>query len=151
MLRCLGFVGVVISFFMIPTPTEAKLYQPKRAEYQYQYDGGTDLIMRARTFLGTNPTGRHSLWCGAFMAMVAPSAARHIRNPNLARNWASLPHTYPHVGAIAVFARGRGGHVGLITEIRGNYLIVISGNHGHRVAIGKYPRSRVIAYVSGYV
>ena len=36
-------------------------------------DGGftsSDLVAEARKYLGTNPTGRGSLWCGAFMDLV---------------------------------------------------------------------------------
>jgi hypothetical protein len=44
--------------------------------------------------------------------------------------------------------RGGGGHVGVVSGIdrRGNP-IVVSGNHGRRVAESVYPRSRVYAYV----
>jgi len=47
--------------------------------------------------------------------------------------------------------RGKdGGHVGVVTgfDANGNP-IVISGNHNNRVDEAVYPRSRVIAYVSG--
>jgi uncharacterized protein (TIGR02594 family) len=55
----------------------------------------------------------------------------------------------PQVGAIAVMGRrGGGGHVGVVSGIdrRGNPIIV-SGNHGHRVAESVYPRGRIYAYV----
>ena len=32
--------------------------------------GGGSLVAEARRYLGTNPTGRSSLWCGAFMDKV---------------------------------------------------------------------------------
>ena len=46
-------------------------------------------------------------------------------------------------------ARGRdGGHVGVVQGVdRHGNPIIVSGNHGHRVGVGTYPRSRVIAYV----
>ncbi len=31
---------------------------------------GNDLVADARKYIGTNPTGRRSLWCGAFMDKV---------------------------------------------------------------------------------
>ena len=31
---------------------------------------GNALVAEARKYIGTNPTGRRSLWCGAFMDMV---------------------------------------------------------------------------------
>ncbi|HEX7790895.1 MAG TPA: TIGR02594 family protein, partial [Afipia sp.] len=55
----------------------------------------------------------------------------------------------PQVGTIAVMSRGRrGGHVGIVSGIdaKGNP-IVISGNHGHRVAEASYARGRIYAYV----
>ena len=112
---------------------------------------GDYLVDKARHYLGTNPTGWRSLWCGRFMAMIAPDAAAQVKNPNRARSWASLPRTSPSIGAIAVMTRGKtGGHVGVVTgfDANGNP-IVISGNHNNRVDEGVYPRSRVIAYVSG--
>jgi uncharacterized protein (TIGR02594 family) len=108
-----------------------------------------ELVARARHYLGTNPTGWRHVWCGRFMAMIAPRAARRIGNPNLAKNWARLPHTSPHIGAIAVLRRNGGGHVGVVAGFRGHDPILISGNHGHRVGIGVYPAHRVIAYVKG--
>lgn len=74
----------------------------------------------------------------------------HAGGGNLARNYADYGTRIsgPRVGAIAVMARKGGGHVGVVSGIDsdGNP-IIISGNHGHRVAEAKYSRGRVIAYV----
>jgi uncharacterized protein (TIGR02594 family) len=111
---------------------------------------GDYLVDKARHYLGTNPTGWNAVWCGKFMAMVAPEAAAKIKNPNRARDWASLPHVSPQVGAIAVFARGRnGGHVGIVTGFEGNNPIIVSGNDNRLVREGVHPARLVIAYVSG--
>ena len=81
--------------------------------------------------------------------MLRPDLAAKISNPNMARAWAELPHTSLHVGAIAVLSRRRGGHVGVVTGFAANgNPIIVSGNHGHRVGEGVYPKYRVIAYVS---
>jgi uncharacterized protein (TIGR02594 family) len=55
----------------------------------------------------------------------------------------------PQVGAIAVMSRGkRGGHVGVVSGFdKSGNPIVISGNHGGRVAEAVYPRGRIYAYV----
>ncbi len=54
----------------------------------------------------------------------------------------------PQVGAIAVMSRRGGGHVGVVSGIDANgNPIVISGNHGHRVAESVYSRGRIYAYV----
>jgi len=103
---------------------------------------------RAASYIGTNPTGWGHRWCGKFMAMVAPNTAAKLKNPNLARNWATLPRTTAHVGAIAVMGRRGGGHVGIVTgfDENGNPRIV-SGNHNHQVGEGVYPKGRIYAYV----
>lgn len=111
--------------------------------------GGGDLVTRARQYIGTNPTGRNSLWCGAFMDMVLKQTG-HAGGGNLASAYAryGTPVAGPQVGAIAVMGRRGGGHVGVVSGIdaSGNP-IVISGNHNRRVAESVYPRGRIRAYV----
>jgi uncharacterized protein (TIGR02594 family) len=128
---------------------QGKRAKAKRAKQITWSFGSGDLVSRARQYLGTNPTGWRSLWCGRFMAMISPNGAAQIRNPNMARDWATLPRVSPQIGAIAVLSRGRsGGHVGVVTgfDSNGNPTIV-SGNHGGKVGEGEYPKGRVIAYV----
>jgi len=107
------------------------------------------LINEARRYLGTNPTGRAHDWCGAFLDMVLKRTG-HRGGGNLARAYAAYGTRIagPAVGAIAVFTRRGGGHVGIVTGIDSNgNPIVISGNHNHRVAESTYPARRAIAYV----
>lgn len=116
---------------------------------QASVPGGNDLIAEARKYLGGNPTGRSSEWCGAFLDMVLRRTG-HRGGGNLARGYAHYGTRIagPEVGAIAVFSRVGGGHVGIVTGVDSNgNPIVISGNHNRRVAISAYPASRVIAYV----
>lgn len=111
--------------------------------------GGIDLIREARRYLGRNPTGWAHNWCGKFLDMVL----RHTGRPgggNLARGYLKYgPHLPgPKVGAIAVFARAGGGHVGIVTGIDSNgNPIIISGNFNRRVEEATYPR-RALAYVA---
>jgi uncharacterized protein (TIGR02594 family) len=74
----------------------------------------------------------------------------HKGGGNLARGYAHYGTRIPGpaVGAIAVFARSGGGHVGVVSGIdsSGNPIIV-SGNHNGIVAEAVYPRGRAIAYV----
>lgn len=82
------------------------------------------------------------------MAMIEPPLARKIRNPNVARSWADLPKAPKEVGRIVVLSRSGGGHIGIISKILPNGdLIVLSGNHNHKVAEGHYSKSRIIAIV----
>lgn len=109
----------------------------------------SSLVSEARRYLGTNPTNRRSLWCGAFMDMVLRRTG-HPGGGNLASAYARYGQRVsgPQVGAIAVMSRRGGGHVGVVSGIdgRGN-VIVVSGNHNHTVAESVYPRGRIYAYV----
>jgi uncharacterized protein (TIGR02594 family) len=107
------------------------------------------LVSEARKYLGTNPTGRGSLWCGAFMDLVLKRTG-HKGGGNLARAYARYGTRVsgPEVGAIAVMGRRGGGHVGVVSGIDPNgNPIIVSGNHNHTVAESVYPAGRIIAYV----
>jgi uncharacterized protein (TIGR02594 family) len=118
---------------------------------------GSDLVAEARRWVGTNPTGWSHVWCGRFMNFILERTGRRGSGSNLARSFANYGSRIsgPQIGAIAVMGRsGRaaggspGGHVGVVSGIdaHGNP-IIISGNHGHRVAEAVYPRGRIFAYV----
>lgn len=111
---------------------------------------GSGVVAEARRWLGTNPTNRRSLWCGTFMNFVLERTGHHGTGSDLARSFASVGQRVsgPQVGAIAVMARRGGGHVGVVSGVDGNgNPIIISGNHGRKVAETVYPRGRVYAYV----
>lgn len=114
--------------------------------------GGSSLVAEARRYIGSgNPTSRARLWCARFMNMVLERSGHKGTGSDMARSFASYGQRIsgPQVGAIAVMSRGRrGGHVGIVSgiDVKGNP-IVISGNHGHRVAEATYSRGRVYAYV----
>ena len=115
------------------------------------YGGFTSnaLVADARRYIGTNPTGRKSLWCGAFMDMVLRQTG-HKGGGNLALGYLHYGHRVagPQVGAIAVMGRRGGGHVGVVSGIDANgNPIIVSGNHNHTVAEAVYPRGRIKAYV----
>jgi uncharacterized protein (TIGR02594 family) len=107
------------------------------------------LVANARRYVGSNPTGRKSLWCGAFMDMVLKQTG-HKGGGNLALGYLKYGTRVsgPQVGAIAVMGRHGGGHVGVVSGVDANgNPIIISGNHNHTVAESVYPRGRVAAYV----
>ena len=107
------------------------------------------LVSEARKYIGSNPTGRRSLWCGAFMDMVLKETG-HRGGGNLASAYAHYGRRIsgPQVGAIAVMGRHGGGHVGVVSGIDANgNPIIVSGNHNHTVAESVYPRGRIAAYV----
>ena len=109
-----------------------------------------ELVATARKYIGTNPTNRRSLWCGAFMDMVLKQTG-HKGGGNLARGYSRYGHRIPgpRIGAIAVMGRrGGGGHVGVVSGIDQNgNPIIVSGNHNRTVAESVYPRGRIYAYV----
>lgn len=114
--------------------------------------GGSGLVETARSFIGRgNPTARGRLWCAAFMNLVLKRSGHQGSGSDMARSFSSYGQRLsgPQVGAIAVMSRGRrGGHVGVVSGIdaKGNPIIV-SGNHGNRVAESTYSKGRVYAYV----
>lgn len=114
--------------------------------------GGSSVVAEARSFIGKgNPTGRSRLWCARFMNMVLQKTGHKGTGSDMASSFARYGQRIsgPQVGAIAVMSRGRrGGHVGVVSGIdaKGNP-IIISGNHGHRVAEATYSRGRIYAYV----
>jgi uncharacterized protein (TIGR02594 family) len=106
---------------------------------------GNSLVEQARHYIGTNPTGRSSLWCGAFMDMVLKQTG-HAGGGNLAWGYSRYGTRVdgPQVGAIAVMR----GHVGVVSGVDANgNPIIVSGNHNHTVAEAVYPRGRISAYV----
>jgi uncharacterized protein (TIGR02594 family) len=103
------------------------------------------LVSEARRYIGTNPTGRGSQWCGAFLDMMLKRTG-HVGGGNLSSAYARYGTRVagPQVGAIAVMH----GHVGIVSGVDANgNPIVVSGNHNRTVAESVYPRGRVYAYV----
>jgi len=110
---------------------------------------GNSLVSEARKYIGTNPTGRGSLWCGAFMDLILKRTG-HSGGGNLAKAYASYGTRVsgPQVGAIAVMGRRGGGHVGVVSGVDPNgNPIIVSGNHNRTVAESVYPAGRITAYV----
>ena len=114
------------------------------------FSGFSDVVAEARRYIGGNPTGRGRLWCARFMNLVLERSGHRGTGSDMASSFARYGQRVagPQVGAIAVMSRHGGGHVGVVSGIdpHGNP-IVVSGNHGHRVAEAVYPRGRVYAYV----
>ena len=91
-------------------------------------------------------------WCGAFTAycMARAGLDKHIPKAFYrAKEWASVGTSLnkPAYGAIVVFSRSGGGHVGLVVgkDSRGN-IMVLGGNQSNAVNIMPFATSRVLAY-----
>ena len=104
--------------------------------------GGSQLIRLALEHLGDNPTGWSHNWCGRFLAMTLEEAG-YSGGGNLAAGYADygLP-AKAQVGAIAVMPH----HVGIVTAVGSDYVVLVSGNHGHKVGVGRYASNKIIAY-----
>lgn len=102
----------------------------------------------AERYLGGNPTGRASLWCADFMNLVERQVGRAGTGSRLAFSYLRYGHgvSDPQPGDIVVIGRRGGGHVGYLVGMTARGPRIISGNHGHHVAIGVYPPSSVVAY-----
>lgn len=127
----------------------AQAYATAQGQGALGGSSSSDLVAEARKYLGTNPTGRGRLWCGAFMDLVLKRTGRP-GGGNLAKAYASYGRRVsgPQVGAIAVMGRKGGGHVGVVSGVDANgNPIIVSGNHNRTVAESVYPASRIQAYV----
>ena len=96
--------------------------------------------------LGKNP------WCGDFVETCirkglpeeAPLGALGT-NPNWARNWLLFGRdTKPITGAVLVFERGSGGHVGFAVGQDDTHFFVLGGNQSDAVTVARIAMSRLL-------
>lgn len=89
-------------------------------------------------------------WCGLFVAHCLEAAGLPYPGKGMfarAKAWLDWGKVSPPVhGAVAVFGRAGGGHVGfLVGESRTN-LYVLGGNQGNMVSIAPVARSRALGF-----
>lgn len=117
--------------------------------------GETNPLLEALRWKGANAAQvgvPAELWCADFMNFILKQSGEKGTGSRAARSFLKYgkPLDGPRVGAIVVFRRGNSeltGHVGIVrgTDGDGNP-IVISGNHGKKVAESVYPKHRVLGY-----
>lgn len=111
----------------------------------------TALIKEGKKYIGGNPTGRNRLWCADFMNFILKRSGYKTTHSRLAKSFLHYDGKKlrkPVVGAIAVVSRRGGGHVGVVVSItKSGDPVLLSGNHNRKVAIARYPKNRVIAYI----
>lgn len=97
-----------------------------------------DLIAAARTHIGKGARELglpHSLWCADFTNRLRREVGLPVVKSRTAidqrRKGARL--SKPVVGALAIFSRRGGGHVGVIADVKHGRVLLISGNDGRRV------------------
>lgn len=85
-------------------------------------------------------------WCGTFVAHCMDTAG--IPYPKAwyrARAWAAWGMAVkPQVGAVAVFSRGGGGHVGFVVGESATHFAVLGGNQGNAVNVTNIQKNRLI-------
>jgi hypothetical protein len=113
-------------------------------------DVGSPWLDHALRDVGTNPTGWNRQWCAKSVNLWLERSGKRGCGGNTAISClhAGRKLSGPQVGALAVMAH----HVGIVKEVNGNSVTLVSGNHSGRsgarsVGISKYARGRVVAYV----
>ncbi len=88
-------------------------------------------------------------WCGAFVAycmvkagLPIPPKGEAVRARAWARWGVACP---PRVGAVAIFGREGGGHVGLAVGESATHLYILGGNQSNEVNIMPIAKARLIA------
>lgn len=89
-------------------------------------------------------------WCGVFVAHCMREAGLPVPQHWMrAKAWAdygsNLRSTHVAPGAILVFSRQGGGHVGFYAGEDNTYFYVLGGNQGNAVTISKIAKARCIA------
>jgi len=105
-------------------------------------------ISVASRYLGGNPTGQRSRWCADFMNLVEKKMGRDGTGSRTAKSYLGYgkPVSTPKPGDIVVLYRPGGGHVGYFMGYKDGKIELISGNHGRKVGVGTYPKSRVLGF-----
>jgi uncharacterized protein (TIGR02594 family) len=107
-----------------------------------------------RGWLGITVKDDETPWCGTFVAaclarsgFLAPAGAIGVRAMWWAGYGTPLPLAAPPpVGAIAVFNRTGGGHVGFIESANADgSLNILGGNQGDAVNVRRFGRERLVA------
>lgn len=139
----------LFSFFQSQPHGSAARRAVRALPDQPSFFGDSGLVGRARQYIGAGARQvgvRTTLWCSAFIRKLRPTSNVDDR----AISWLSQPRVSAQVGAVAIVTRRGGYHVGIVSGFKPNGdPVLISGNHGNRVAEAAYPQRRVVAYVSG--
>jgi hypothetical protein len=96
----------------------------------------SNILADARRYLGMgNVTGFRGPWCMAFVQKILHETGHHFTRSLRAIDARLLgPRTYPHAGAIAYTSH----HTGFVVAAERGRVLLLSGNHSHRVGIGWY-------------
>jgi len=86
-------------------------------------------------------------WCASFMSWIMVEAGYNSTRSAAASSWAEYGRAcFPRRGAIAVFKRTGGHHVGIVVGVGNGFVWLLGGNQSDSVSIAKYGTDRLIAY-----
>ncbi|HSB59244.1 MAG TPA: hypothetical protein VLD66_06540 [Methyloceanibacter sp.] len=132
---------------MTPTPEAATGVEGLTGAMR---DVGSPWLDHALNDVGTNPTGWKRQWCAKSVNLWLQRSGKKGCGGNTAISCLSAGRKLaePTIGALAVMKH----HVGIVTEVHGSQVTLVSGNHSGRsgarkVGVGKYARGRVVGYV----
>ncbi len=106
------------------------------------------LFVIGTTQANARPSGCPHAWCGCYLAQAYGYTGAMARKLWLARNWLMFPRASMAPGNVAVFSRGRGGHVGRIEAVKDGQVLLHSGNDGRAVRTRWRSTRGLIAVVS---
>lgn len=91
-------------------------------------------------------------WCGLFVAIVAKRAGKPVvSNPLWAANWLKFGLSCkPELGAVAVFSREGGNHVGLYVGEDQDCYHILGGNQKDSVCISRLKKPRCRGFRAQY-
>ena len=93
-------------------------------------------------------------WCGDYTETAVknslpdePFTGALGKNPYWARNWLQFgKECPPNYGAVVVFSRGKGGHVGFVVGEDGEDYYVLGGNQSNMVSITRISKDRLLGF-----
>jgi hypothetical protein len=142
-LRRLGVVLALASALVWLAMPHAHAATRHHRHYRH-HPHGRDLVAVAQPYIGRgNFTGFHGKWCAAAVGRWLTQAGFR-RLPSLRaidyRHY-GRPSGPVH-GAIAVMRH----HIGIVVGLSGRGVLILSGNHSHRVGLGVYSARKIVAY-----
>lgn len=93
-------------------------------------------------------------WCGDYVETAIknslpdePLQGALGKNPYWARNWLKFgKECPPNYGAVVVFSRGNGGHVGFVVGEDADEYYVLGGNQSNMVNVTRISKSRTLGF-----
>lgn len=152
-----GIVGPRTWELLFPKQSKAPILGDTRAPWVnellkvrglHEVQNYTALVKWLRSDGNTLGDPRKFPWCGDAVATALKLALPNINlpgNPYWVRNFEDWGlEVKPQYGAILVFERGRGGHIGFYMGETKDYYLVLGGNQGNSVTISRVAKNRCI-------